>query len=352
MDVAYKQQQLNKQVQLLSHKDINAILAEEHGPRYLEYRRAWAAGMNLEEVPDFPLSIEIETNNFCNYKCNMCVFASKDLHPDVRSGAPKSFMDFDLFTKIIDEGEKHGLPALTYGFMSEPLLHPDITRMCSYAADKGVIDQRLGSNGRLLTRDISRGLVASGLSRLEISVDAVNAETYAKIRRGGSFEHVFRNIHDFLEERDKAGTIFPLLRVSFLRLNVNNHELEEFMEYWQQYADYFSIQEPLDYSLEVEDSELAFKTPSDKQNFHCDKQFQRMFMRWDGSALACGHIHGWDEFKLGNAATESIYDMWHSEQLEELRELHRRGEYYVNPICNHCVRQTNTAEDNEDRLTQ
>ncbi len=340
MELAYSQQQQNKQVHLVSHKDILAILAEEHGPRFVEYRRQWDASMRLEAHPDFPLTVEIETNNHCNYRCNMCVFASATLHPDVRRGVGKKFMDFGLFRKVMDEGAAHGLPALTYGFMSEPLLHPRIVDMVALATDRGVMDQRLGSNGSLLTRDISRGVIAGGLARLEISVDATLPETYAKIRKGGNLDKINRAIHEFLEERDKANRRLPLLRVSFLRLNVNSHELDDFMAAWEPYADYFSIQEPIDYELDIADSALHFDPAQDKVDFSCDKQFQRLFLRWDGTVLACGHIHGWEEFRLGNAAEQSLHSMWRSELMESLRALHRRKGYAENPICRYCVRQT------------
>ncbi len=348
--IAYKHQQLNKQVQLISHKDIDAILAARHGERYTAYRRDWRESMLLERVPDFPLSLEIETNNFCNFSCNMCVFAGRGLHPDARRGIGKRHMDMAVFQAAVEEGARHGLPAMTYGFMSEPLLHPRVADMVAFASERGVLDQRLGTNGQLLTRETSRALIDAGLSRLEVSLDATNADTYAKIRRGGNFERIMRNVHDFLDEREKTGGPAPLLRVSFLRLNVNRDELEEFLDYWQRFADFFSIQEPVDYDLDMADSPLEFDPARDKEDFRCDKQFQRLFIRNDGSVLACGHIHGWDEFKLGMVGERPLLEMWRSPFMESMRDMHRRAAYRENAICRYCVRQTATAEQDAAEL--
>jgi radical SAM protein with 4Fe4S-binding SPASM domain len=339
----YRQQQLNKQVQLLSDKNILEILDREIGNGFADYRRAWDASMNLETVPDFPLTLELETNNFCNLRCRMCVFAAKDVHPDKRQGAAKSYMAWDIFQAMIDEGVEHGLPALTYGFMSEPLLHPRIVEMVDYATRRGVLDQRLGTNGMLLTPEVSQGLIDARLARLEVSVDAVTPDTYARIRHGGSFQRLMENIHAFLELRQRAGSVLPLLRVSFLRLNVNQPEFDDFMAYWRKYADYFSVQEPVDYELELEDSDLEFTSSSEKPEYHCDKAFQRLFIRHDGSVLACGHIHAWKDFLLGKVGEDKLHDLWHSPLMKELRVIHRDGEYHQNPICHYCVTHTAVA---------
>lgn len=340
----YEQQQPNKQVKLISHKDIEGILAEEFGPAFREHRERWRRVMNMEEVPDFPMTIEMENNNYCNLRCHMCVFAVKGMHPDHKNGMQKRNMPFDTFTRAIDEGADHGLRACTYGVLCEPLLHPEILKMVDYAAKKGLFDQRLGSNGLLLTEDVSRSLIESRLPRLEISMEAATEETYNKIRKGSNFKKVLSNIHNFLKLRDKLGSRLPLLRVSFLRTNINDHELDAFLDYWEDYADYFSIQHPIDYELEIEDSLLDFGVPKDRKGFRCEKTFQRVFMRHDGSIMACGHIHGYKPFRLGNVNEQTIKSMWDSELMEELRGLHRNGEYYKNKICYNCVKHTSTEE--------
>ena len=171
-DVKFQTQMECKQVELLSHKDIDELLAKKGGQRYWDYRKAWEKGMTLKEVPEFPLTIDFENLNHCNFACHHCMFSARHAHPDLKNRVGDKMMDFDLYKRAIDEGSEYGLPAITHGVQCEPLMHPDIVKKVAYADKKGVIDQRIGSNGSLLDTEMAEKLIDSGLSRLEISLDA------------------------------------------------------------------------------------------------------------------------------------------------------------------------------------
>ena len=40
---------------------------------------------------------------------------------------------------------------------------------------------------------------------------------------------------------------------------------------------------------------------------------------------------------LGSIHTSTIYDAWHSKKMKNIREMHKRGEYYLNKTCSDCV---------------
>ncbi len=342
----YKQQQDNAQVQILSHLDLDALLCERYGERYRRYRQDWTQSMRFMTVPDFPLTLEIENLNHCNFSCHMCAFASTSLHPDKpHKKENKRFMDIGLFKKAVDEGARHGLPAMTHGVLCEPLLHPDIVEMVSYASDHGVMDQRVGSNGSRLTKEMSGALIDAGLARLEISLDGFNEETFRMVRKGreANYGRIIANIKDFIEVRERKNSRFPLLRLSMLRLNVNKDQVGAFLDYWKDYADYFSIQEPINVKLDLKRTALEFESPHDKEDFRCDKQHQRIFLRHDGTMLPCFHIHAWEAFSLGNLKEKTLLDAWNTGTMDHLRALHRNGDYHKNPICHNCVRCTSQA---------
>ena len=66
-------------------------------------------------------------------------------------------MDFSLFRKIVDESK--GRTELLYmaNGVGEPLIHPNIIEMIEYANKNG-IHTILGTNGTLLTRDLTNRL--------------------------------------------------------------------------------------------------------------------------------------------------------------------------------------------------
>jgi hypothetical protein len=77
-------------------------------------------------------------------RCTFCPRNSKVLKAmDYEDGLNNgTVMSLDVFKKIIDEGEKFGLPAINLGASAEPLMHPDVVEMVRYAREHGVMDIR------------------------------------------------------------------------------------------------------------------------------------------------------------------------------------------------------------------
>ena len=64
-------------------------------------------------------------------------------------------------------------------------------------------------------------------------MDAFKAETFeknrfTKIKKPGLYEKVKNNIINFIKLRDKMGKKFPLVRVSFIELEENKNEIDDF----------------------------------------------------------------------------------------------------------------------------
>jgi len=349
LNIKYEYKESTGHIRLVSETNIEDFLIEIYGERYRDYRERWKKAGKLEAIEDFPLSLEFETNNTCNYACSMCIYAEKsELHPDYRDKQPKGNMDFELYKRIIDEASEHRMPAATYGFWCEPLLHPKIVDMIDYGTRRGLIDMRIGTNGQLLDDNKAKGFIDAGLQRLEVSLDAFTKETFEKVRIGGDFDKVVRNIHNFLELRAKMNAKLPLLRVSFCKLDLNAHELDDFVGYWKQYADYFSIQDPIN----VFESKpgvhplVRFETPREKPKFKCAKASHRMWMRFNGNGQSCGYPAAWAEFTLGTFPQDSLHKMWHHATQDMLRKLHTEGRYYDHPLCHTCALYTQVSEEN------
>lgn len=338
----YSHDEPTKQVRLISFKDFDAIFYKHFGNRYSEYRKKWYAAQDRKYVPPFPLSLDFETNNYCNLRCRMCLF-STNLHPDYKQ--KKGLLGLRLFKKTIDEGREYGLPALTFGFESEPLLNKNIVEMIYYARKHDVMDIRVGTNGILLNGDTSEKLIDSGLTRLEVSVDALTKETYDKIRHGGNYYRLLKNIFQFLELRHKRGSDFPLLRVSFLKMDINKDELVNFINFWKGTADYFSIQNLFDYEILEEHHKIRqLKKPVPHEGYYCAKIAQRMYVRYNGIALPCGYVFGWEKMRMGDLNKISVAEAWNSNKFKRLRRIHRESSYWKNAICHRCVAHTTTGD--------
>jgi len=266
------------QVTLLQAEDrYLAWLTARFGERFLDYRRRWAQASARGDPGDFPLSLDLAVNSGCQSNCLMCPLPGR---PD---GHRVRLMDPALFESLMLQAEERGLPALTLGLGSEPLLHPEAPRLVARAVRAGVMDIRLGTNGLKLNADMARALVESGLTRLEISVDAARPETY-RLVRGGDLGDLERALETFLDQRRRAGAETPLLRLSFLRLAENRAEEAAFLARFGPLADMLALQEP----VWLPGTRLSAPGPESlRLAENCAQPWQRLGLDQDGRPWPC-----------------------------------------------------------------
>jgi hypothetical protein len=283
-----------------------AHLTNRFGDRFRDYRRRWAGAATRGDPGDFPLSLDLAVNSGCQSRCLMCPLSSRPERALVRLMAP------DLFESLMTQAEEWELPALTLGLGSEPLLHPEAPRLVARAVRAGVMDIRLGTNGLKLTADLARALVDSGLTRLEVSVDAARPETYRRVR-GGDLSELERALETFLDQRRRAGSETPLLRLSFLRLAENLGEEAGFLDRFGPLADMLAIQEPLWFpgtGLPAPGPEAGFPAEN------CAQPWQRLAVDQDGRLWPCC---SWPTGPFPGSAAH-LARAWRSPELAAWRE--------------------------------
>lgn len=314
-------------------------ISEKKANDFLQYRKNWEASQNFTKEFEFPLYILTELTFTCNYRCPQCILGEPEEAKKMQPEIP--LMPMKLFKKIIDEGEKFGCKSFCVNHTSEPLLVRDLVERIEYAKEKGFLDILMNTNGELLNEEISRKFVNSGLTRLMVSIDANSSETFKKIRVGGNFDKVRNNVLNFVKIRNEMGSKLPLVRTSFVLQKINQHEKDDFVNFWKDKVDYVHIQsfsKPFETS---DDSRILennpYKTLNDSQEtiFRCDQPNNRIVIRSDGEVLPCCSWFGY-EIPSGNINEKSIYEIWNGEKMKNLRQLHSEGRYEENETCKKC----------------
>ncbi|MCD6460186.1 SPASM domain-containing protein [bacterium] len=311
-------------------------LEQELGKAYLDYREKWKKATEQKYLLPFPLHIDIELKNACNLRCAMCF---RQINTDRKIGGT---MSDELFAKIIDECGAKGLPAINFGLGSEPLLSKDLPEKIKTANQKGIIDCMFHSNGMLLDKEMTEKLLHSGLSKAMFSIDAFSKETYDKVRIGGDFDTVMKNVTYFIERRNQLGLKLPIVRVSFVRTKLNEYEVDDFLSYWQGKADYASIQEFVNPSQKL-DSGLCpdeHKFSYVPKKFVCEQPWQRLSIDYEGYVYPCCKDYEW-VMKMGNVNEQPIEEIWNSTKMNNHRKLHLNGQYHKIPTCRKCVESMN-----------
>ncbi len=138
-----------------------------------------------------PRLIFWEVTKGCNLRCIHCRATATELSSPSDLPTAKAL-------DIIDQIAAHSNPILVLSG-GEPLYRSDIFQLAKYANDKG-LRVALATNGTLVTKEVARMIVDSGVKRVSISLDGADALTHDSFRGiPGAFEaalHGFRNLKD------------------------------------------------------------------------------------------------------------------------------------------------------------
>lgn len=294
--------------------------------RFLEYRMRWDQYPSQFIVGGFPLHLDIESTNVCNLRCPFCATTF-----DKWGSNKRGFMDMRLFKEIIDEGSEKGLYSIKLSLRGEPLLHPDIGEMISYARKKGIIDIYFNTNATMLTEDIASKLIKSGLVRISISVEGATKEVYESYRVGARFEDVVENVKRLRRMRDQEKVCFPQIRIQTVLLDALKESFPSYVAFWRTIADEVSY-------LDARHEGSREPHIPEKAEWACPFLWQRMVVLWDGTILPC-LMHGVPDFSLmalGNFDKMSIEEAWNSEPVRHYREIHRSGQTHTIKGCAEC----------------
>lgn len=310
--------------------------------RWMTYRKEWEQYCNLEIESEHPPHLEFELNYSCNLRCPMCTWSAE------KAVARKvDWFSFEDYQKVIDEAVEIGTKSIRLCYINEPLIRNDIDQFVEYAVRAGILDVIITSNGTLLTERMSEKLINAGLTKLNVSLDATTEDTYNKIRVGGDFNKTVKNIEKFLEVRKRMDKQLPTIRLTFVSTKLNHFEQEDFVERWKDKVDGLGIQQVQNVfgrgKFENESQAevvMINKKIDNSDQYRCPEPFKRIVLRSNGDVLPCCSFYG-AELVIGNWHSKPLKSIWNSEQMREMRDLHKKGDFAKNSVCAVCVNSWN-----------
>ncbi|OEH85497.1 hypothetical protein BHU72_05270 [Desulfuribacillus stibiiarsenatis] len=301
------------------HSLSNTSVHDNMSPKYLEYRRKWIDNPKQMILEKFPLHLDIESTNLCNLRCTFC---------DKQSNIEKDGfgrMDFGLYKNIIDEAKQFGLYSIKLSYRGEPLLHPKIFDMITYAKESGVIDIYFNTNGMPLSDYTIDRLIDSGINRISVSVEGTDPIAFEEARVGASFDKIKENLVKLLAKRKERNSEYPKIRIQTVLLP--GIDMEEYKTYWESFGDEVAA---IDYK-----DENQVKPGKVAKDWACPQLWQRMTIGWDGTIFMCNNDDH-NRIKLGNVANQTIYGNWNGTTMNEIRDKHKNGLSHCVHACNEC----------------
>jgi radical SAM protein with 4Fe4S-binding SPASM domain len=310
----------------LDHVDDHMIVASADREAELYYSVPFELADGGYALAPVPPHVDLELTNVCDLACEFCETLVMKRKPGM--------MSLELFKKIIDECDAIGVKSCKINGWGESLLNKQLCNMVDYAKTHSKLILQFNTNANRLTPKISRRLVSAGLDRLTVSIDGITKETYEKLRVKGSYEDVFRNVHDLLDIKKQLNTNYPHLTVQIIRTTENATEIEPFVEYWKNHADQVTV---TNIGITVTESVLRFslRERSAQGRKACEQPWQRLFVNWNGEVtVCCSDFDG--VLAIGNIDETSLLDLWHGEKLTQLRRRHAARDF-DGLICKTCT---------------
>jgi tungsten cofactor oxidoreducase radical SAM maturase len=319
----------------------------------------------LPKLPDAK-KLYIEVTTSCNLNCQTCIRHSwTDPHQHMKAAT---------FQRILDSLD--GLPSLErviFTSFGEPLMNRNLLYMIEEIRKRDLA-VTLGTNGVMLTEQISRELFRLGVDQLVVSIDGGKPETYEGVR-GTQLSLVLGNVNRFNEIKRELGVVKPSLGIEFVAMKSNQEELNDLLELASELnASRLVVSNVLPYSQEMESEKLygygpreplktgGWPVKSDVWVRWGLIELPRMFwgaerrckfvqeksivVGWDGNVSPCyafSHSYKYyaidgveknvERYILGNVNDQSLADIWMSEEFTRFRSNVRSFHFPSCPDC-------------------
>jgi len=299
-----------------------------------------------------PFVVFVDPADACNFKCNFCPTADRDLMKLV--GRPWRQMDFDLFKKIADDlllfPKK--VEVLRLYKDGEPLLNKNFVDMIKYAKDIGASNRiDTTTNAALLTPKLGKEIADAGLDRINISIEGINNEQYKDFSNVNfEFNRVLNNVREFYEVK---GNCDMLVKINGDHLSENDKTL--FLDLFGDITDKIYIEHVMscwpNFDLEAHGVAVNEKKGIYGQKINevdiCPYVFYSFAINSDGLVSVC-FLDWARKMVVGDVKNESVIDIWNGSKMKNYRKIMLDGNRKKHPECSKCGQMSHGNPDNID----
>ncbi|MBR1929059.1 MAG: radical SAM protein [Paludibacteraceae bacterium] len=299
--------------------------------------------MGIVEFNHYPTFISIEPANFCMLSCPECPIGAMKGHNSNNA----MYFSPDTLSKILDEiGDN--LNVIIFHFQGEPLLNKQISQLIRMAKSYGIYTI-LSTNAQLLTSEMARQLINSGLDKIIVSIDGFTQETYQQYRIGGSLEKALAGLK-FLRAAKETNRSDIEIELQCLRLKSNEGQWAWLKQNYKSLgADTLTLKTaqfnnfrhgnrlmPTEskYSRYRRGKNGIYERKKPYHNF-CYRLWSGCVIDAEGNVLPCCFDKN-HRYIFGNITKESFVDIWFGKEANDFRKqlLHERKKI---KMCLNCT---------------
>ncbi|MBU0461808.1 MAG: SPASM domain-containing protein [Nanoarchaeota archaeon] len=262
-----------------------------------------------------PLTIQFETTNHCNGKCEFC--------PHPRMTREKGYMSDEIFNRLVQE-MKRIRPAIIMPFLQGEMFLDKkmIERLETLQQEFPEAKKYVFTNGSLLNDENITAVLKLSNLYFYLSLNAVDAASHRKITGLNNFDEIKMYADMFNLKQKDSRFIF---KASFIDYSEYSHSLvPRFLEQWGASADV---------RCQSNYAGLCFDF---KGAGRCIRPLDNMVVLWNGDvALCCSDMEG--RVIFGNIMRNSLSEIWNSDALVKYRFCNFYSRREMLPLCSNCT---------------
>jgi radical SAM protein with 4Fe4S-binding SPASM domain len=284
-----------------------------------------------------PVFISAELTNNCNLNCPHCSSGSGLME------RKRGFMDIELYKKVIKELDPY-LYSINLYFQGEPMLHP---LFFSFIRNSKKTHSVVSTNGHFLSEENSDKIVKSGLSKLIISIDGMDQETYSTYRVNGSVKSVIEGLKNVTHAKHTHNSLL-IIEIQFLVNRFNEHQIPLVKQLAKNVNASLSLK-----SMQIIDKEdIASWLPSGRRfrrykmkedgyviknslPDRCSRLWFNPVITWDGKVVPCCFDKN-AEYVMGDLNYDSFREIWNGPKYRIFRRSILSGRHMIE-MCRNCT---------------
>lgn len=285
-----------------------------------------------------PSFISIEPTNICNLQCPECPTGNKS------SIVEKGKISYATCEQLFPQITRHVIFANLY-FQGEPFINEELVRIATLAHKENILTS-VSTNAHFITQANADAIVSSGITKIIISLDGYDQESYEKYRRNGQFQKVIDGLQYLQEAKQRNHTNLPLIELQCLLFKHTEQHKQEIADIGKK----FSVDRIIFKTAQFYDNQNIEMLPSEKNSRYtvhdgqldikkklrdkCWKMWSSCVIAWNGNVLPCCFDKN-HTFTFGNIMHNKFSEIWFSKTYSSFRKNIHTNRQQIK-MCQNC----------------
>lgn len=304
----------------------------------------------LDAIPlDFPLAIDFEITNKCNFNCKFCPIGAEEYEKEVGYDQVEPEV-LETIVQQIKASEKQ-LKVFRFSMFGEALLHPKLQEMLRCVKQSNIAERiEITTNGSTLTKKKVSHILESPPDLIRISIYGLDEIEYSQnTGTTGMFRRVINGVQNLANRKKELALSEPHIYIK--SFETDEERRRRFVHLFERYADELGYEEGHEWDGRVRMMAPAESEATVNRRRVCPLPFYKVVINSSGDLTFC--CVDWKRStSVGNIKNNTIHELFNGSKAIKFREALITGADLPD-ACSRCsfFKRPFFVKDNIDGLT-